>query len=109
MKFLIEKDINNNVAYRRSNIDRRAFSKLLTGETGKPKKSTVFALCIGLDLDLEESSKLLASAGFAFSFENNWDRLVKDIILSGQKDFGEINSIMIATNHPQLGLAIPLD
>ncbi len=109
MKFLIEKDIDNNDAYHRSNIDRRSFSKLLTGKTANPKKSTVFALCIGLDLDLEESSRLLESAGLSFSFKNNWDRLVKDIILSGQKDFGEINSIMIATNHPQLGLAIPQD
>ncbi len=109
MNLLIEKDISNNVAYHRSNIDRRAFSKLLTGETSSPKKSTIFALCIGLDLDIAESSKLLESAGMAFSFDNNWDRLVRDIILSGQKDFGEINAIMIATHHPQLGIPTPTD
>ncbi|MCR5847252.1 MAG: macro domain-containing protein [Lachnospiraceae bacterium] len=104
-RYLNEKNIDNNDAYKRSNIDRRAFAKILSGETKVPKKSTVFAFCIGLDLSIPESEELLASAGMAFTPSNNWDRLVMHFIETGNKDFGDINSAMIACKHPQLGLS----
>lgn len=104
-KYLNEKNIDNNDAYKRSNIDRRAFAKILSGETIVPKKSTVFAFCIGLDLTMPESEDLLASAGMAFTPSNNWDRLVMHFIETGNRDFGDINSAMIACKHPQLGLS----
>lgn len=105
LSILIKKNIDNNDAYKRSNIDRRAFAKILSGETKIPKKSTVFAFCIGLDLTMKESEELLSSAGMAFTPSNKWDQLVIHFIGTKNKDFAEINSIMIACHHPQLGLS----
>ena len=100
------KDIDNNKAYAMSNIDRRTFSKLINGER-LPKKSTVFAFCIGLDLTREEAEKLLASAGYTFVPDNSWDRLVMHFMDTGNKDFGVINTAMKVCGHPQLGLENP--
>ncbi|MBO4416172.1 MAG: macro domain-containing protein [Lachnospiraceae bacterium] len=63
---IIEKDIDNAMAYKNSNVTRGAFSKIMCGDTKKPQKKTVLAFCIGLKLSLEESILLLASADMAF-------------------------------------------
>ena len=47
MGLLKEKDIDNATVYKRSNITKGTFSKILCGDTKIPKKQTVLALCIG--------------------------------------------------------------
>ena len=44
---LNKKNIDNIVAYKSSNIDRKAFAKILSGDTKNPQKRTVLAFCVG--------------------------------------------------------------
>ena len=53
--------------YKTANIDRRLFSKIRSDADYHPQKQTILSLIIALHLNMEESSDLLARAGFALS------------------------------------------
>ncbi len=103
MGFLVKKGVNNNVVYKRSNVSKGAFSKILCGDTKKPQKTTVLGFCIGLRLTVEESIDLLASADMAFNPYNKRDSLVIRCIERGQYDINEVNAMLFVCEQPLLG------
>ncbi len=103
MRLLIEKGIDNNVVYKRSNVSKGAFSKILCGDTKKPQKKTVLGFCIGLKLSLEESENLLASADMAFNPYNKRDKLVIQCIEHEQYDIHTVNMMLYLCKQPLLG------
>lgn len=52
----------------------------------QPKKKTVMALCIALELDLEQSKELLARADWAFSPNSKVNLIVQKAIIDQQYD-----------------------
>ena len=103
LQMIIKKDIDNTVVYKRANVTKGAFSKIMCGDTKNPQKKTVLGFCIALRLTLEESAELLASADMAFNPYSRRDRLVMQCIVTGQYDIDEINSMLFVCNQPLLG------
>ncbi len=87
---------------RKANIDRRAFSKLKCGTTKKPSKETALALAIGLELNLDEATDLLARAGYAFSPSIKQDVIVRYHILN--KDYNILAINWDLEDHGETGL-----
>ena len=106
---LIRKKIDNAVAYKSSNIDRKVFSKIMCGDTKIPQKKTILALCIGLKLNLDEAKDLLASADMAFNPMDNRDNLVIDCIRNGQYSIMEVNLMMSVCGYENLGTSLDPD
>ena len=106
MDFIIARDLDNATVYKRANLNRQAFSKILCGDTKKPQKGTVMALCIALKLDKEEADELLASADLAFNPMDNRDNLVRDCIINEQYNIFEVNSMLYVCNLETLGLYV---
>lgn len=104
MDLIIESGMDNATVYKRANMNRQAFSKILCGDTKKPQKGTVMALCIALELDMNESEELLASADLAFNPTDNRDNLVRDCISHRQYDIYEVNNMLFVCNLETLGL-----
>ena len=102
-QLLNSRNIDNATAYKRSNVTKGAFSKILCGDTKTPQKKTVLGFCIGLRLNLKESAELLASADLAFNPYNKRDLLVMQCIQSGQYDIDEVNSMLFVCGQPLLG------
>ncbi len=66
--------------YRRAGLDRKHFSKIRAGLSGKPytpKKETIISLGLSLELPRPSFDKLLASAGFSLS-----SAIRKDLVVS---------------------------
>ena len=103
VKFLNDRDIDNKTAYKRSNVTKGAFSKILCGDTKNPQKKTVLAFCIGLRLTLAESAELLSSADMAFNPGSKRDKLVMQCIETGQYDVDEVNAMLFVCGQPLLG------
>ena len=103
IKLLNEKNIDNATAYKRSNITKGAFSKIMCGDTKIPKRSTVLALCIGLRLKIWEAEELLASAGMAFNPYDKGELLVIKCITEENYDIISINILLDMCGQPQLG------
>lgn len=69
-----------------------------------PKKKTVFALCIALQLNLEESKDLLARADWAFSPSSKVDLIVQKAIIDKQYDIMELNITLFKYTNETLGI-----
>lgn len=98
-----EKGISESKCYKRSNLDRRLFSKIRSERDYHPQKNTVFALIIGLKLDLREANELLEAAGYSFSYCIKMDVIMEYMIKEKVYDILTVNEILYSFDCPILG------
>ena len=103
LNLIIEKNIDNTVVYKSSNVSSKVFSKIMCGDTKRPQKKTVLGFCIGLKLNLEEAQELLASADMAFNPYDKRDKLVIQCIKNGQYNIFEVNAMLHVCGLTPLG------
>ena len=102
---LIDKaHLDNKDVWKRANLDRKHFSKIQCDQNYHPKKKTVMALCIALQLDLEQSKDLLARADWAFSPSSKVDLIVQKAIIDKQYDIMQLNVTLFKYTNEILGV-----
>lgn len=93
-KFIKEKGISEVDCYKNANLDRRLFSKIRSDDDYQPRKNTVFALCIGLKLNLDEAEELLDCAGYSISHSIKFDTIMEYLIDKKVYDILVVNEIL---------------
>ena len=99
-----EAHLDNKDVWKRANLDRKHFSKIQCDQNYHPKKKTVMALCIALQLDLEQSKDLLARADWAFSPSSKVDLIVQKAIIDKQYDIMQLNMTLFKYTNEILGV-----
>lgn len=86
-KKIVAKD---STIYKKANIDRRLFSKFRYGQYNLSKNNIV-KLCLALELNIEETNKVLESAGYTLSTNKVFDLILRYFIEREEYDLDIIN------------------
>lgn len=100
-RLIDEKGYSDVEVYKRSNIDRKLFSKIRNIDYS-PNKKTVLALSIGMRLNADECEDLLKKLGYSLSTDIKQDVVVKYFIDSEIYDIYKVNEVLFDLNIPTL-------
>ncbi|MGE4572279.1 MAG: macro domain-containing protein [Candidatus Izemoplasmatales bacterium] len=106
MKLIIESGETNASIYKKANITKQLFSKILKDKDYHPSKATAVAFCIALELDLYESIELLEKAGYQLSLSIRFDIIIRYYLEREIYDIFEINETLFEFDQELLGSTI---
>ncbi len=79
---IAERKLDNATVYKKAFIDKKFFSKIISKRDYIPKKHTVMALGLALELEIRQYEDFLASAGYAFMPSSKFDLIIKYCVLN---------------------------
>lgn len=104
LRLIDNKGMTDVEAYKKANVSKSVFHMIRSNRFHVPKKNTVLAFAIALELDLDGTKYLLKKAGYAFSNAILFDVLIQYFIINKKYDIFEINEILYDYNQPLLGM-----
>ena len=103
VRLIDERELKDSTVYKRANISRQLFSKILCSTNYNPKKKTVLAFAVGLRLTEQETADLLKSAGYAFSDSSKQDWIVRYCLEHKIYNINQVNALLFEYDQDQLG------
>lgn len=104
LRYIDKSGLSDAQIYKRAGIDRRHFSKIRCDKKYQPKKATALALCIALELDMEETNEMLQIAGYTLTNSDTGDLVVKFCIERKIYDLIEVNEALGYFGEKMLGV-----
>lgn len=89
--------------YKKANLDRKLFSAIRCKVDYHPKKETIFALALALELDLDALKDLLGRAGMALSPSILSDVIIEYFFTKKIYDLYEINAALAKYGQKSIG------
>ena len=104
-EFIDQKGLTDVECYKRSNVDKKTFSKIKCNKDYRPSKVTAVSFAIGLKLSLEETNRLLKTVGLSLSGSNKFDIIIEYFITSGKyENIYDVNEVLYQFDQVTLGV-----
>lgn len=94
IELLDKKGIDDVECYKRANVSRQTWHKIMSNDEYKPTKRTAVALAISMRLSLEETQSLLETAGFILSKSSLFDVIIMFCISKEIYDVYDVDCIL---------------
>ena len=104
LKLIRDSGMKNSAVYKKANISKQHFSKIINDSNAKPSKQTAIALALALELDLEGTKDLIGRAGYALTKSSTFDLIIQYFIEKKQYDVIEINIALYEFDQSLLGI-----
>ena len=98
-----EKGLKNSTVYKRANISKQLFSKIINDPDARPTKPTAIALALALELDLEGTRDLIGRAGYALTNSSTFDLIIRYFIERKEYNVVQINIALYEFDQSLLG------
>lgn len=95
-QFIDKKGYKDADVYKKAGLDRKLFSKIRSTPNYRPRKKTIIALSLALELNKKQTDKLLHAAGYTLS---NSDKFDLTILFCLEKKIYNIHDVNLALHH----------
>ncbi len=102
LELLKEKNVKDSEIYRRAQVSRQLFNRIVNNRDYRPNKSTAIQLALALELDTEQTQKLLEKAGYSLTRSSRADLVIQYFIGKGIFSIPEINMALFDCGLPLL-------
>lgn len=92
--FIDKKEVSDAEIYKKAGVDRKLFSKIRSIPDYRPRKNTIIALALALELNKKETDKLLSSAGYSLSDSDTSDLIIQFCIEKKIYDIHYVNQAL---------------
>lgn len=106
LKLIDAKGVTEVECYKKANVSKQTWYKIMNEENYKPSKNTVLSFAIALELSLEETDHLLATVGFTLSNSSKFDVIIEYFLINQVYDIFTINEVLFQFDQPCLGVAL---
>ena len=103
LELIDKKGMTDVEVYKKANITKSVFSSIRCKKNYIPKKATITALAVALELDMKEFVDLLSRAGYALSPNDTFDRIIAYYFTNRKYDIFEINAVLFDYGQQTLG------
>ena len=103
LELIQKKGLKNSAVYKKANISKQHFSKIINDPNAKPSKQTAIALALALELDVEATKDLIGRAGYALTNSSTFDLIIRYFIEHKQFNVIEINIALYEFDQSLLG------
>jgi len=96
------KGITDVACYKKANVSRQTWHKIISDSKYMPSKNTVISFAIALELTYEETQALLMSTGFVLSDSLKFDRIISFFLKTGNYSVSDIDAALFSYDLPTL-------
>ena len=103
LELIRKKELKNSTVYKKANISKQHFSKLINDPDAKPSKQTAIALALALELDMDSTRDLIGRAGYTLTNSSTFDLIICYFIEQRKYNVVEINIALYEFDQSLLG------
>ena len=103
LKLIDIKGITDVECYKKANVSKQTWYKIMNEKDYKPSKNTVISFAIALELSLEETKHLLSTVGFTLSKSSKFDIIIEYFLLNEEYNIFTINETLFKFDQVCLG------
>lgn len=104
LKLIDLKGMTDVECYKKANVSKQTWYKILNEKDYRPSKNTVIAFAISLKLTYLETQRLLSTVGFTLSRSRKFDVIIEYFLTNGVYDIMKINETLFEFDQPCLGV-----